>query len=140
MKRDAAFVMFTGGPIVLMTCRHDGSWGFPGGKVEEGESLLQAARRECLEEIGVKFDMDDVQYICQHEINPKMDSHLFVFELVSLKTLSQHVYSATLGQASHSHEVAGAALFNVDRVRFTEMNLAPTVLEELYAVFGDRIK
>ena len=32
--------------------KHPGSWGLPGGKVEKGESLLDAMKRECSEEIG----------------------------------------------------------------------------------------
>jgi len=32
--------------------KHPGSWGLPGGKVEEGETLLAAMQRECEEEIG----------------------------------------------------------------------------------------
>jgi 8-oxo-dGTP pyrophosphatase MutT (NUDIX family) len=29
-----------------------GNWGIPGGKIEEGETLLEGVKRECIEEIG----------------------------------------------------------------------------------------
>jgi len=32
--------------------RHPGTWGLPGGKIESGETLIDAMNRECIEEIG----------------------------------------------------------------------------------------
>jgi 8-oxo-dGTP pyrophosphatase MutT (NUDIX family) len=32
--------------------KHPGTWGLPGGKIESGESLLEAMHRECEEELG----------------------------------------------------------------------------------------
>lgn len=44
-------------------------WGFPGGKVEENESPLDAAIRETMEEIGVWISPESI--ISQIEINAK---------------------------------------------------------------------
>ena len=32
--------------------KHPGSWGLPGGKIESGETLIDAMNRECIEELG----------------------------------------------------------------------------------------
>lgn len=32
--------------------RHPGTWGLPGGKIDSGETLLEAMHRECEEELG----------------------------------------------------------------------------------------
>ena len=42
---------------VLMVENQHRGWEIPGGKVEEGEDLIQALRREILEETGVKVEI-----------------------------------------------------------------------------------
>jgi 8-oxo-dGTP pyrophosphatase MutT (NUDIX family) len=37
---------------VLLLCRQDGTWGLPAGRIEDGESPDEAARRETMEETG----------------------------------------------------------------------------------------
>lgn len=59
----AVMALLADGPLgteVLLTRRstsmnnHRGEMSFPGGRVDEGESIADAARRETLEEVGVK--------------------------------------------------------------------------------------
>lgn len=40
--------------------RHRGQWALPGGKLDPGETPLQAALRELAEEVGLALDGDDV--------------------------------------------------------------------------------
>lgn len=55
-----------GGPAVLLTRRaatlrsHGGQWALPGGRVDGGETPLEAARREAHEEIGLELADDDL--------------------------------------------------------------------------------
>jgi mutator protein MutT len=46
----------------------DGSWSVPGGSLEHGETLPQAAAREALEEIGITIDPADLSFahLCHH--------------------------------------------------------------------------
>lgn len=54
----------------------DGKFTFPGGHVEKGEEIKQAAIREAKEEIGIDICPEDLQVI--HVLNRKVEDNAYV--------------------------------------------------------------
>jgi len=78
----AAAIIRRGEHILLTRRRPDahlpGLWEFPGGKVEPGESLSDALRRELLEELGVHAAIADEYYTTIHHYPTKsVELHFF---------------------------------------------------------------
>ncbi|MFD7653713.1 NUDIX domain-containing protein [Actinosynnema sp. NPDC059797] len=60
--------------------RFDGKWHLPAGKVEGGESLLDAAVREIAEEVGVVVRGEDLRFFhLTHAVAPGVEARVGVF-------------------------------------------------------------
>lgn len=139
---NAVFLMLHTDTHVQMILRADGRIGLLGGKVEDGENFLKALRREVYEESGAYLENTFMMDTIQHEalkIRDGMHSHVFSLK-TNLSTMGAIHKSVIDNKGTHSDEVAGVCMFEIDKVDWPSMNLAPTLLIELVQVFGeDRI-
>jgi phosphatase NudJ len=46
--------------LLVQECKHNQQWYFPAGRVEPGETFVEAARREALEEAGIPIIIDGI--------------------------------------------------------------------------------
>lgn len=44
---------------IMMTKEDNGNWEIPGGRIQKGESFIEALKRECLEETGLECEVLD---------------------------------------------------------------------------------
>jgi len=69
-------------PHILMQLRWDGVFGFPGGKVDPGETLRQACVREAHEEIGLTLKESDLIPVCSHrKEGGNFTAHLYAVDV-----------------------------------------------------------
>lgn len=91
---------------VLMQLRWDCLFGFPGGKVDPGETLRQACVRETMEEIGVAVTEEQLVHVCSHKKEGgNFAAHLYAVE-VDPATLQAAIKSSLSAQDADA-EVCG---------------------------------
>lgn len=83
-------------PLVLMQVRWDGFIGFPGGKVDDGESLVDAVIREMYEEISFVGDASNLVPLCSFSTDI-YNIHCFSYE-VEFSLLKEIIQKSTTGE------------------------------------------
>ena len=95
-----ALVREPGGRVLLVrTTKWRGAWGVPGGKVEWGESLVEAVKREFMEETGLH--LTDVRYAQTQEavLSPEFHkpAHLLLVDFLAAAPLQDIVPNEEIG-------------------------------------------
>jgi len=62
--------------LQLLATYANRSWGLPGGALDPGETVHEALRRECREELGRDVQIDYLSGIYYHKV---YNSHVFIF-------------------------------------------------------------
>ncbi|MDI2029322.1 NUDIX domain-containing protein [Saccharopolyspora sp. TS4A08] len=80
---DAHVILVRDGSVLLSRRRGscgDGMWHLPSGKLDAGESLVEAAIREAWEEVGVRIDVAGLRHVhTLHATAPGVEPRLGVF-------------------------------------------------------------
>ena len=85
-------------PAVIMIDRWDGRSGFPGGTLNDGETLMEALKREIKEEIGIHIREDKIFGVSSFDY--KLRTHLFAMEVIEMEFM--HIYYHILNNFSRS--------------------------------------
>ena len=91
--------------------RWDGSFGFVGGKVDQGENLIQAAIRETKEEVGTEINADQLTLMCSHEMiegDFKQNTHVYLCEVTPAA-----IYDIQKNSQTSEHGAIESSGFNV---------------------------
>ena len=75
------FLAHMGGPF--WANKDDGTWGIPKGLIEPGESLIDAAIRECSEEIGFSATADGLESLGFIKMKNGKEVHAWAYEVAS---------------------------------------------------------
>ena len=113
---------------VLMVKANHGGWVFPGGQVEVGENVIDAVKREVMEETGIEIEVGEV--FCISSNTCKYPGYNGVKE-VPTKIMLDFLCRAKGGIPRPSDENAESAFVSRDKAR--ELITAPAVAERFKA-------
>lgn len=123
----AGIVLNEKGEILLVKDRRSG-WVFPGGMVEEGENVIDAVKREVMEETGIDIEVGEI--FCMSSNTGKYAGYNGVKE-VPTKLILDFICKATGGILRSSDENSDSAFFSEEKA--SALIQAPSVAERFRA-------
>ena len=84
-----AIIVKDGKVLIVRDHKDDAMWDLPGGRINIGENIEDALRREIMEELGVEINIKSVIYSSQRVHTSEGSSHLFIYCEVTVADPSQ---------------------------------------------------
>lgn len=113
---------------ILMVKTYDAGWVFPGGQVEVGENVIDAVKREIMEETGIDVEVREV--FCISSNTGKHPGYNGVKE-VPTKIMLDFICKAKHGTPRPSDENSESAYFSKDEV--LDLIKTPAIIERYKA-------
>ena len=124
----AAGIVINDNNDILLVKSHQRGWEFPGGQVEVGENVIDAVKREIMEEAGIDIEVGEV--FCISSNTCKYPGYNGVKE-VPTKLMLDFICRAKGGTPRPSNENSESAFFSIDKAR--ELIAAPAIVERFKA-------
>ncbi len=124
----AAGIVINDNEEILMVKANRGGWVFPGGQVEVGENVIDAVKREVMEEAGVDIEVGEV--FCISSNTCKYPGYNGVKE-VPTKIMLDFICRAKGGIPRPSEENSESAFFS--RGKAQELITSPAIVERFKA-------
>ena len=133
MKHVACGIMFNDKNQILMGKRHSngpypGIWEFPGGKLEQGETLEECLHREWDEELNISIIIDKELAIITSVTENNTTCHFFIGRILDLPNLQLNVHESV--DFFYPNEIKQLNLFKgddmiADMIEKAQLGLVP---------------
>lgn len=123
-----AGIVRNGKDEVLLVKTHNAGWVFPGGQVEVGENVIDAVKREIMEEAGIDIDVEEV--FCISSNTGKYPGYNGIKEIPT-KIMLDFICSAKGGIPRPSDENSESMYVPEDKV--LDLIQAPAIIERYKA-------